>query len=192
MFELPITVEIGGAEFSIRSKGDYRLILGIFDILEDAELDENERMICALIAFYEDIDEIEDIQKLPDLEEAVRGMFNFFNAGKPESQSATPRKLIDWSHDEAMIASAVNHAANTEVRAVDYMHWWTFLSYYMAIGECTLSTVVAIRDKILKGKSLEKWEQQFRSENPHYFNWNHRTVEDIEAEQWALSVWNKE
>jgi hypothetical protein len=66
------------------------------------------------------------------------------------------------------------------------------MGYYCSIGESTLATVVAIRDKILKGKKLEKWERQFRSENPQYFNWNYKSAEDVEAEEWLKEVWNKE
>ena len=35
----------------------------------------------------------------------------------------------------------------------------------MEIGECTYSTVLTIRSKQAKGKKLEKYEQEFLSEN---------------------------
>lgn len=54
------------------------------------------------------------------------------------------------------------------------------------------ATVVSIRSKILKDKKLEKWERQFRNENPQYFEWNHKTADDLEAEAWLKEVWNKE
>ncbi len=192
MYNLPTELEIGGVEYSIRNRGDYRTVLDIFSILEDPDLDKAERIICALIVFYEDIETIEDVYSLPDVEEAVNQMFKFFDAGKPDGQVKSHRKLIDWQGDEAMIISAINNVAGKEVRAEKYLHWYTFMSYYMSVGESILSTVVSIREKVSKGKHLEKWERQFRTENPQYFKWNSKTADEMDAENWVMSVWNKE
>lgn len=190
MYELPTSVDIGGVEYSIRDNGDYRTILDIFSILEDEELKKSERVMAALIVFYEDINCIEDLASLPDIEEAVRQMYDFFSAGRKEGKS-TGYKLIDWEADSAIIVSALNDVAGKEIRAEKYIHWWTFISYYMAIGESTLSTVVSIRDKMMRGEPLEKWEKKYRSDNPQYFKWNSKTIEEKEAEEWVLQQWNK-
>lgn len=63
-----------------------------------------------------------------------------------------------------MIFSAVNKVAGQETRALDYMHWWTFLGYFSEIGEGMLSQVLSIRAKKAKGKKLEKWEKEFYNE----------------------------
>lgn len=191
MYELPTEIIIEGHPYRIREKGDYRTILGVFSVLEDTELDQKERIISALIIFYEDLNDIEDVLSLPNLESAVTQMFEFFNGGRSES-GRKARKLLDWEDDSALICSAVNHVSGKEIRSEPYIHWWTFLSYYMSVGECVLSTVVSIRDKIMTGKKLEKWERQYRDENPQYFNWNHKTIDEIDAEEWLKSVWNKE
>jgi hypothetical protein len=60
----------------------------------------------------------------------------------------------------------------------------------MAVGESTLSTVVSIRNKIVSGESMEKWENKFRQENPQYFNWNSKTAEEIEIENYVSNLWN--
>lgn len=190
MYDLPTTIDIKGVEYRLRDNGDFRNILNAFIVLNNPELEEKERILSALLIFY-DVDCLSDILEMPDLQEAVKKMYEFFNAGRKESQGPS-RKLIDWEGDSAMIVSAVNNVANKEIRAEEYLHWWTFMSYFMAIGESTMSTVISIRDKILKDKKLEKWEKDFRAENPQYFDWNHKTAEDIEAEQWLNSVWNKE
>lgn len=187
MYELPISVEIGGVEWPIRNKGDYRVVLDIFSILEDPELTKAERILSAVIVFYEDFSDIEDLTQLPNMEEAIKKMYEFFNAGRKDGQGIN-RKLIDWEDDSAMIVSAINNVAGKEIRAEEYIHWWTFVSYYMAIGESTMSTVVSIRDKVMKGESLEKWEQKYKKENPQYFSWNSKTIEEKEAENWLLSL----
>jgi hypothetical protein len=190
MYELPTSVDIGGVEYSIRNDGDYRTILDIFTILEDTEIEKSERIMTALIVFYEDVNTVEDISHIPDMEEAVIKMYDFFSAGRKEGKS-TNYKLIDWKEDSAIIVSAMNDVVGREIRTENYMHWWTFISYYMAIGESTLSTVVSIRDKMMRGEPLEKWEKKYRSNNPQYFKWNSQTVEQKEAEDWVLQQWNR-
>ena len=64
-----------------------------------------------------------------------------------------------------MIVADINKAAGQEIRALPFLHWWSFLSWFHAIGEGQLSTVVAIRDKLAKGKKLEDWEKRFYREN---------------------------
>lgn len=193
MYELPTEIVIGGVQYGIRNRGDYRVILDIFSVLEDPELEPNERTISALIIFYEDLNDVEDVYRLTNLEEAVSKMYDFFSGeDSKKSSMKTHRKLIDWEGDESIIVSAINHVANTEIRALPYLHWWTFLSYYMAVGESTLSTVVSIRDKTAKGKKLEKWERQYKMDNPQYFIWNSKTADEMDAENWLKSVWNKE
>lgn len=191
MYELLTEIEIAGRPYQIRNLGDYRMILDVFSVLEDPELEQRERIISALIIFYEDLNDIEDVLNLPDIEEATTKMFDFFNGFKPES-GRKARKLIDWEGDSELICAAINKVSGKEIRQEKYIHWWTFLSYYMSVGECILSTVVGIRGKMVEGKSLEKWERDYRNDNPQYFSWNHKTADEIDAEEWLKSVWNKE
>ena len=64
-----------------------------------------------------------------------------------------------------MIVADVNKVAGQEIRALPFLHWWSFMAWFHAIGEGQLSTVVAIRDKLRRGKPLEKWETDFYREN---------------------------
>ena len=169
MYEIPTKIFIEGEEFPIRNSGDYRMVLDCFKALQDAELNPKERVFCSLLIFYENINSIADINKFPDLEIAVKEMYNFFNCGKDQSVGKRMKhRLIDWDKDSQMICSAINKVANKEVRAEPYIHWWTFMGYYSAVGESLLSTVLSIRDKLSRGKKLEKYEREFKNENPEY------------------------
>ena len=191
MYDLPTSIEVDDIEFHIRNDGDFRVILDCFDALSDIELDADIRVITALIIFLEDINDVEDLNKLPDIGKAVAEMYKFFNCGQAESPGATTnRKLIDWNLDSQLIFSAINNVANKEVRLESYIHWWTFMGYYIAVGESVLSQVVCIRDKSLKGKKLEKHETEFKRNNPQYFNWNARSIEAQEADEYVKSIWN--
>ena len=65
------------------------------------------------------------------------------------------------------------------------------MGYYSAIGECPLSTILSIRDKIMRGKKLETHEREFRRDNPQYFVWNSKSVEDEEADKLFRDLWNQ-
>ena len=195
MYELPTSITIKDKQFRIRNDGDYRMILDCFNALQDAELPEQERLIVCLAIFYQDVlslDTLDNVFNEDELQEAVQKMYEFFNCNSLTAGNHVPYKLVDWEQDEQMITSAINRVANTEVRAVPYLHWFTFMGYYQAVGKSTLSTVVEIRSKLKKGKKLEKFEQEFKKENPQYFVWNDKSVEDKEAEDYIMSIWNKE
>lgn len=193
MYEIPTTIVIDDKEFPIRCKGDYRMVLDCFSCLNDFELTDSERTLACLIIFYEDFDDLEAFWDIDDylLKRLVEEMYHFFECGENPMHTMN-YKTIDWEQDSQMVCSAVNKIAHVEVRSVDYLHWWTFLGYFSEVGESVLSTVVGIRNKIKRGKKLEKHEKEFKARNPHYFNWDSRTIEQKKDEEEILSVWNKE
>lgn len=194
-YELPTSVQVGDNIYKITDNGDFRVILDCFSALGDAELSVQERLISCIIIFYDEFDDLESVLVCDDLQELVKQMYLFFNCGyvntqETQSSYTNGRKLIDWEADAQLICSAVNKVAGEEIRLKSYLHWWTFMGYYMAVDHSLLNIIATIRDKILRGISLEKQERQFRNENPQYFVWNHKTVEQQEAEQWVHEIWN--
>ena len=191
MYELPISININEQSFAIRENGDFRVVLDCFNVLNDYELTDQERLATCLIIFYQDINDITDIDDLPDIKLAVDKMFEFFNCGAPEVEdNKKDYKLIDWESDTMLVCSAINQVAGKEIRAEKYIHWWTFMGYYMAVGECALSTVVSIRHKIATNQKLEKYEKKFRLENPQYFTFDVRSRK-VQAEEAAIrKMWN--
>jgi Bacteriophage Gp15 protein. len=169
------------------------MVLDCFSALNDIELDETERTLAVLIIFYENFESIDDIIKVENevISKLIDGFFDFIRCGNENKVTANTNYItLDWEGDAQMICSAVNKVAGTEIRALPYLHWWTFMGYFAAVGESTLSTVVAIRLKILKGKKLEKHEQEFRRENPQYFEWNHSSIQDREDDELMRQLWN--
>lgn len=193
MYELPTTVTINNTEYAIRNKADYRVVLDVIASFEDSELTEEERVLVALIIFYEQIDTIEQVtQEFSDvdsLDEAVRQMMFFISCNDTDVGYNTKHKVVDWIQDEQLIVSAVNNVAQTEIRALPYLHWWTFIGYYMAIGDSPLATVVSIRDKIARGKKLDDVERNFKRENPQYFRWK---SEEEQSRQLIDELWNQD
>lgn len=193
MYNLQTKVEINGASFGIRNKGDFRMVLDCFKVLNDMDLDGVERIYSSLIIFYEDFEDIEDVLDQEDImKELVEAMFLFFNEGEENIKSNTNNhRLIDWEKDSNLVCSAINNVAGQEIRALEYLHWWTFLGYYMAIGECALTTIVTIRNKIANEEKLEKYEKKFRQQNPEYFNIDMRSNSQKEADQYIRQLWGE-
>lgn len=194
MYELPTTLSVENVTYHIRNKGDYRMVLDCFSALNDVELSSTERVFSSLIIFFSDFEDVDDLLMFSNevITELIEKMFDFMNCGQKNPGAKTEMKLIDWEGDSQLIASGINNVANTEIRSVEYCHWWTFMGYYCAIGESPLSTVVGIRSKIAKGKKLEKYEQEFRRENPQYFIWDNRTLQQKEDDALLNEIWNKE
>ena len=193
MYGLQTSVQIGQASFNITNKGDFRMVLDCFEALNDTELSASEQTYAALIIFYEDINSLEDIAQYQDILDLLqKEMVKFLNGGEEEIPSNTNNyRLIDWKKDSNLICSAVNNVAKTEIRALEYLHWWTFLGYYTAVGECPLSVIVGIRYKIAHNEKLEKHEKKFRQENPGYFDIDMRTASQREADDYIKKLWGE-
>lgn len=156
-WSLPQTTEIGGVEYQLNT--DYRDVLEIIGHLNNAENPEWLRWQIAVALFYE-------CEAFPEehLQEAMEYLAAFISCG--DTASAPAPKLLDWEQDAQIIVADVNKVAGTEIRVVPYLHWWTFLSYFRAIGEGQLLTLVSIREKIRTDKKLEQWEQEYYRKNP--------------------------
>ncbi len=155
-WDLPRQAVIGGKVYQLHA--DYRDILEIFSYLEDPDLPEYLRWQIAVALFYE--------EAVPEdcLQEAMEYLSVFLRCGEQE-QGAPGPKLLDWEQDAGAIVADVNKVAGQEIRALPFLHWWTFLAYFHAIGEGQLSTLISLRDKLRRGKKLEPWEKDFYREN---------------------------
>ena len=159
--ELPKSININGTDRAKRS--DLRTSLLIFQGYKDVELTEQEKVMVMLECLY--FESISDGDYQEATEKAVWFLDGGSQSATTENKSQKTKKLMDWEQDEQMIFSAVNKVAGFEVRAKDYLHWWTFLGFFNEIGEGLFSTVIGIRQKQAKGKKLEKYEQEFVREN---------------------------
>lgn len=163
-WEFPTSLNIGGIDYEIRT--DYRAVLDLFTALADPDLkDENEQITAYMQSRV--ILEImfPDCENIPaeHIQEALDKVSAFIDMGISDDRKKP--KTMDWEQDAPILIPAINKVLNCEIRAVQYMHWWTFLGAYMEIGESLFSNVIHIRQKKAKGKKLEKWEQDFYNEN---------------------------
>lgn len=157
-FGLPTTLTVNGREEPIR--WEYTAVLDAIAAMDDPELEGQEKVFSCLYIIFENF---EDFDK-DDYEPAFKAVTEFINNGLAEERKSNVR-LIDFEQDYKMMVSAINRVAGEEIRGKEGIHWWTFLSWFMEIGECTYSTVLSIREKKRKGKKLEKWENEFYAAN---------------------------
>lgn len=151
-WQLPMQAVFGGESYLLH--GDFRDILEIFFYFEDPDLPEYLKWQIALALFYD--------RQIPEghLQEAMEFLADFLCGGRRDGEKPAP-KLLDWEQDGAVIVAEVNKVAGQEIRALPFVHWWTFLSWFHAIGEGQLSTLVGIREKLRKGKKLEPHEKEY-------------------------------
>ncbi len=156
LWALPEQAVFGGKVYKIHT--DYRDILKVFSCFEDPDLEDCAKWQGALALFYEDA--------IPDscLQEAMEFLAEFVRGGRAARERPAP-KLLDWEQDAAVIAAEVNKVAGQEVRALPYVHWWTFLSWFHGIGQGQLSFLVGIREKLRKGKKLDAYEAEYYREH---------------------------
>ena len=157
IFDLPTTVDFGGRTWDINT--DYRDVLEVLAAFEDAELSEKEKAFICLYDIYPDFDKIPQDQ----IQAAFDAAIAFIDRGNTDDNKS-PRTM-DWTQDAPIIFPAINHVAGFEVRAVEYLHWWTFMGYFMEIKDSTAATVLSLRQKKAKGKKLEKWEREYWQSN---------------------------
>ncbi|WP_429149176.1 Gp15 family bacteriophage protein [Anaerotaenia torta] len=183
--QLPKELKINSTYRAIRS--DYRVALLIFQACGDPELSDQEKVIVMIECLYQEPEKIP-----PEDYQAANDMAVWFLEGGEEQDDSSKhqqiKKVMDWEQDEKIIFSAVNKVAGFETRAIDYMHWWTFLGYFNEIGEGLLSTVINIRAKKNKGKKLEKYEQEFYRNNKALIDLKVKLSEEEQAE---IDYWNK-
>ena len=171
---LPDTAEIGGEQYSINA--DFRDVLEVIEWLNDLEKPEILRVYVALSLFYEKFEAIPERCH----QEAAQWMTDFIALGETDNEERGP-KLFDWEQDRNIIVSEINKVSGQEVRSLEFLHWWTFIGYFNCIGDGQFSMIVSVRDKLQRGKSLEKYEQEFYRRNRSRVDFKRKYTDEDDA-----------
>lgn len=158
-YTLPSRLCVNGTEYDIRS--DFRAVLDILIAMNDPNAEDWEKQTIMFRILYKDWKNI----PVSDYDEACQKAAEFIDFTASESKHKA--RTMDWEQDAMLIIPAVNKVAGKEIRSVEYLHWWTFLGYFMEIEDGMFSQVLSIRQKKAKNKKLEKWEKEFERNNPN-------------------------
>jgi len=156
--ELPTEIELDGRLLYLNT--DWRDIRQIISILNNKSLSDSVKSRASLEIFVDNCEDIADGQK------ALEALFNFIDCGDPPRNTKGMPREMDWQVDFTAIISDMNKAAGKELRAEQYMHWFTFVAWYNAIGEGNLSYRVNLRRKMRKGEKLSPDEREWVNRNP--------------------------
>lgn len=156
---LPKSLNVGGVDYPINA--DFRNIFPIFAAFSDNELTDQDKLFVCMRRLFVDLDSLPAEQYTA----AYQAALDFLAAGRHDDKPGP--KIVNWEKDEQMIFSAINQVAGvSEVRDLPFLHWWTFLGYFMAIDpESLCGSVLRIRQKKAKHKKLEKYEEEFYRAN---------------------------
>ncbi len=171
--QLPRQLTVDGKAYDIRT--DYRNCLLILEAFDDPENTPDEAYEIMLSILYKEIPDNAD--------EAINQAVWFLNCGdglNDDNQSKKP--VYDWEKDEQMIFAEINKVAGREVRAEQYMHFWTFIGLFQGIGEGFFSAVLNIRHKLNTGKRLDKGEQEFFNRHKKLIKLEVKRSEEEKAE----------
>lgn len=156
--DLPKSLYVNGIEMAIRT--DFRDVLKIVCAFNDPELENEEKVYICLFILYEDFDNLPK----SEYEAAFKAALDFIDHGAKADDKKAPRTM-DWEQDERIMFPAINKIAGFETRTADYIHWWTFIGYFMEISEGVFSHVLSMRMKKAKHKPLDKWEREYWNAN---------------------------
>ncbi len=184
-YDLPRTVEVGGTEYQIRT--DYRPVLDVCSAWGDPELEDHEKLAAVLDIFYFSPG-FGDMP--PDhWQEALEKCRWFIDGGDQLGGRSPGPVVMDWEQDFPLIAAPVSRVYGGDIRAVPYdpqanqggLHWWTFLSLYLEVGDCLFAQVVRLRDMRARGKKLDKQDREFYRRNRELIDLRTRYTEREKA-----------
>ena len=159
---LPMKLTVGGVDYPINT--DFRTCLAVTMAQSDPELTTAEKVTVALEMMFG----AENLPENSHVKEAYEKVAWFLNCGREAAESEADEHalpLMDWEQDEMLIFSGIAAAIGRDVRMDAYCHYWSFMSYFMCMGECTFTAVRTIRQKLQRHEKLEKWEQAFYKAN---------------------------
>lgn len=190
-WELPTSIEIDGKSYAIRT--DFRAVLDVLTAMSDPDLflpdaSDQEKAYIRMDTLLQIM--VEDYEDLPPekLGEACEAVIEFIDCGMKDDGKRKPHTM-DWQQDAQIIIPAINRVQGTEIRALPYLHWWTFLGAYMEIGECLFAQVVHIRQKKQKHQKMEKWENDFYNQNKDIIDLKKKISEEQKIEMENLEKW---
>lgn len=177
--DLPYTLTVDGEEKAINC--DFRDIITICNAFNDPEVPQSEKNVIMLHNLY-----VDNYEEFRNIYEALKQAVWFIDWGKEYTEKENSPRLMDWEKDYNLIISSVNKGVNVlDVRDLPFLHWWSFLGYFSDRGECQLSTVIQIREKISKGKKLDKYEKEILRENRDIIILKNKSNEELENELWG-------
>lgn len=114
---------------------DFRNMVQVDLILKDSDIQENEKMVKALMLLYPDIPK--------DVEKACAGFIWFYSRGQAaEHGEGNPPKdkkqSFCFKQDADLIIAAFMAVYGIDLTAISNLHWWLFMALFEGLPSDTL------------------------------------------------------
>ena len=156
--DLPYTLTVDGEEKEIYC--DFRDVILVCNAFNDPDLSQSEKNRVMLEMIY-----VDNWWEFKDIDGAIKQAIWLIDWGKEYKEKENGPRIMDWEQDFPYIIAPINRVIGHEVRSDKHLHWWTFLSAYMEIGECTFSNIVHIRDMKHRGKKMDAADKEWYMRN---------------------------
>ena len=144
----PLPTEYKG--FPIDS--DFQIGIQIWQIMEEEELSQQERMSACLSLLFLDEDEDGNALPIPDLQTAIEGLQWFLSDWYHDNQNSKDKtKVTDYDIDQWRIYSAFRTQYGINLNT-DKLHFWEFMGLLTTLDECAYTRVIGIRQQKIKPK----------------------------------------
>lgn len=170
---------------------DFQTGIQIFQVLNDEELSQQERVGTALSLLFpnEKEDECGNIVALPipDINTAIDGLQWFLSDWYHDKPTDSDKERVtDYDIDQWRIYSAFRSQYGINLNT-DKLHFWEFMGLLTTLDECAYTRVIDIRQKKITAKMSEEEKRAIREAKKIYSIQN-MNEEITEKEREAIDV----
>ena len=164
----------------------------LFELLmQDNELNENEKIGIALNLFYKDL-------QPNDYEKALKGIMWFYSGGKERKKSTNSnnsteerkkKNIYSYEYDAELIYSAFLSQYGVDLNEIEYLHWFKFKSLFEGLKDdnkiCQYMSYRSIDLSKIKDKKQKKYYRNLKRKVALPDN---RSIEEKERD-FANALW---
>lgn len=158
---------------------DFQIGIQIWQIMEEEELSENEKLSFCLSLLFLDKDLKGNSLPVPDIQTAVEGLQWFLSDwyhDNPNNKDKT--KVTDYDIDQWRIYSAFRTQYGINLNR-DKLHFWEFMGLLTTLDECAYTRVVGIRQQKFRPKMSAEEKKALKEAKAIY---SLDTLEELSSE----------
>lgn len=151
-----------------RIDSDFQTGIMLFQLLQDNELSQQERMGRAIALLFLDEDEGGNPLPMPDFKTGMDGVIWFlsdWNHDNPGKKDST--KVTDYDVDQWRIYAAFRAQYHINLNT-DRLHFWEFMGLLSTLEECAFTRVASIRQQKIDPKMDKREKDALREAKKRY------------------------
>lgn len=155
---VPDSVEIDGIEYELHS--DFRTSILFEMLMFDENVDDEEKVICALELYYPVCPK--------NIDEAIDKILWFYRGGKDVNlatsggKGKSAKEVYNFEYDDEYIYAAFLDQYDIDLQDIEYLHWWKFKAMFKALKEDNEIS------KIMSYRSMDISKIKDKEQREHY------------------------